>query len=186
MEPITRNSFKILAGILTFIIIVIVIILIVQFTSGEENQNIKEITEGLNSTKIRLINWEFGSSEKITLTPEEISKGAQPEIFNKAPPDVYVCTAMGGFSGHTNDYYYEMKLKEVDKTQFDVDWWFRSYFEFNDTLSKDNLTLLHINGINYKSDIYIDGNLVAEKENIIGTFVKYSLDILYYNSYYTL
>ena len=177
LEPITRNSFKILAGILTFIIIVIVIILIVQFTSGEENQNIKEITEGLNSTKIRLINWEFGSSEKITLTPEEISKGAQPEIFNKAPPDVYVCTAMGGFSGHTNDYYYEKKLADVNKTQFDVDWYFRSNFELNTTISEEKLILLHINGINYKSDVYIDGNLVAKKENIIGTFVKYTLDI---------
>ena len=177
LEPITRNSFKILAGILTFIIIVIVIILIVQFTSGEENQNIKEITEGLNSTKIRLKNWEFGSSEKITLTPEEISKGAQPEIFNKAPPDVYVCTAMGGFSGHTNDYYYEKKLADVNKTQFDVDWYFRSNFELNTTISEEKLILLHINGINYKSDVYIDGNLVAKKENIIGTFVKYTLDI---------
>ena len=120
---------------------------------------------GLNKEHkmMRLKNWEFGNSEKIKLSPEQISKGESSENLFKAPEDFYVCTAMGGLSGHTNDYYYEMKLKEVDKEQFDVDWWFRSYFEFNDTLSKDNLTLLHINGINYKSDIYIDVNLVAKK-----------------------
>ena len=134
----------------------------------------------MESSKIRLKNWEFVSSDKILLTPEQISRGEKSEEFNKAPEDFYVCTAMGGLSGHNNKYFYEMELKKVNKTQFDVDWWFRSHFELNISNISEPLILLHINGINYKSDVYIDGNLVTTKENIIGTFIKYSLDITQY------
>ena len=87
---------------------------------------------------------------------------------------------MGGLSGKSNKYFYETELQKVNKTQFDVDWWFRSHFELNLSDKKEPLILLHINGINYKSDIYLDGNLVSTKENIIGTFIKYSLDITNY------
>ena len=131
----------------------------------------------MESSKIRLKNWEFVSSDKILITPEQISRGEKSEEFYKAPEDFYVCTAMGGLSGHSNKYFYEMELKKVNKTQFDVDWWFRSHFELNISNISEPLILLHINGINYKSDVYIDGNLVTTKENIIGTFIKYSLDI---------
>ena len=131
----------------------------------------------MESSKIRLKNWEFISSENISLTPEQISKGENSDLFNKAPEDFYVCTAMGGLSGKSNKYFYETELQKVNKTQFDVDWWFRSHFELNLSDKKETLILLHINGINYKCDIYLDGNLVSTKENIIGTFIKYTLDI---------
>ena len=126
---------------------------------------------------IRLKNWEFGSEEKINLTGEKISLGVKSDNFFKAPEDFYVCTAMGGLSGHTDKYFYEKKLEEVDKNQFNSDWWFRSSFSLNKKDIQNSLILLHINGINYKSDIYLDGKLIETQKNIIGTFVKYTLDI---------
>ena len=107
---------------------------------------------------IRLKNWEFGSEEKINLTGEKISLGVKSDNLFKAPEDFYVCTAMGGLSGHTDKYFYEKKLEEVDKNQFNSDWWFRSSFSLNKKDIQNSLILLHINGINYKSDIYLDGN----------------------------
>ena len=126
---------------------------------------------------IRLKNWEFGSEEKINLTGEKISSGVKSDNFFKAPEDFYVCTVMGGLSGHTDKYFYEKKLEEVDKTQFNSDWWFRSSFSLVKKDIQNSLILLHINGINYKSDIYLDGKLIETQKNIIGTFVKYTLDI---------
>ena len=126
---------------------------------------------------IRLKNWEFGSEEKINLTGEKISSGVKSDNFFKAPEDFYVCTVMGGLSGHTDKYFYEKKLEEVDKTQFNSDWWFRSSFSLAKKDIQNSLILLHINGINYKSDIYLDGKLIETQKNIIGTFVKYTLDI---------
>ena len=129
------------------------------------------------SIKIRLKNWEFGSTEDIDMSGENISLGNTSDKFYKAPEDFYVCTAMGGLSGHTNKYYYEQELKKVNKTQFDSEWWFKTNFTLKDIKYDQKLIILHINGINYKSDIYLDGKLVEKKENIIGTFVKYELDI---------
>ena len=97
-----------------------------------------------------------------------------------APEDVYVCTAMGGLSGHTNNYFYEKELANVNKTQFDVDWWFRSKFTLAKSNDAQKLVILHVNGINYKGDLYVDGNLIATRDNLIGTFIKYSFDITKY------
>ena len=176
-EPKKNLTCKIVVGVIIVVVVGVAIFLLVYFLTKSNNDSPDDKKDSKKHKMMRLKNWEFGNSEKIKLSPEQISKGESSENLFKAPGDFYVCTAMGGLSGHTNKYYYEQELKKVDKEQFNDTWWFRSHFEFNDTLSKDNLTLLHINGINYKSDIYIDGNLVAKKEDIIGTFVKYSLDI---------
>ena len=173
-----RTDISLLIGLLIIIIIAILVIILFYLYSGKLDNNKDNIDKKMEqSSKIRLRNWEFISSENISLTPEQISKGDHPELFNKAPEDVYVCTAMGGLSGHTNKYFYEQELRKVNKTQFDVDWYFRTNFELNISNSEDKLIIMHINGINYKSDVYLDGKLVSNKANIIGTFIKYSLDI---------
>ena len=174
-----KYSTKIIIGVLIVIVVGVAIFLIIYFVGGSGGNNNPE-TDPKYYEKIRLNNWYFGSSEKIQFSGEEISMGILTNNFYEAPEDFYVCTAMGGLSGHTNKYYYETNLKNVNKTQFDVDWFFRSSFEFNTTVSSDNLVLLHINGINYKSDVFVDGKQVAKRENIIGTFVKYTLDITRY------
>ena len=182
---LSKRNIIIIVSVSSAVVItaIILIVLLIKPKNMEDNANHSDQSDQedqddhVDYSKIRLKNWEFVSSEKIQLEPEQISKGEKPELFNKAPEDFYVCTAMGGLSGHTNKYYYDQELKNVDKEQFDVDWWFRSHFDLNISNKEDILVILHINGINYKSDVYIDGNLVAKKDQIIGTFVKYSLDI---------
>ena len=61
---------------------------------------------------IRLKNWEFGSEEKINLTGEKISSGVKSDNFFKAPEDFYVCTVMGGLSGHTDNIFMKKNLKK--------------------------------------------------------------------------
>ena len=174
----TRNNAIILVGFLIIIIIVIIVVIFVNSNSEKTDNNIDNSDKKMDEySKIRLRNWEFVSSQNINLTPEQISKGEHSESFNKAPEDVFVCTAMGGLSGHTNKYFYEQELRNVNTTQFDVDWYFRSNFELDISNSENKLIIMHINGINYKSDVYLDGKLVSTKENITGTFIKYSLDI---------
>ena len=164
----------ILSIIIVIIIIVIILLKFVMLKKDDDDDNTDDKDE---KYKIRLKKWEFGSSEEIDLSGEEISLGNKSENFFKAPEDFYVCTAMGGLSGHENKYFYEKELSKVDKTQFDIEWWFKTNFALKNITNENNLVLLHINGINYKSDIYLDGQLVEKKENIIGTFVKYTLDI---------
>ena len=165
-----------LSIIISIVIIVIILLKFVMFKKDDDKDG-NENKDYFEKYQIRLKKWEFGSSENINLSGEEISLGKISEKFIKAPEDFYVCTVMGGLSGHENNYFYEKELSKVDKTQFDVEWWFKTDFTLKNKNSNNNLVLLHINGINYKSDIYLDGKLVEKKENIIGTFVKYTLDI---------
>ena len=165
---------------LIIIIVVIIFVIILKFVILKKDKmedDKEEIIEEKESIKIRLNNWEFGSSKEIELSGEDISSGKISSKFHKAPEDFYVCTPMGGLSGHEHKYYYEQELMKVDKTQFDDDWWFKSYFTLENITYENNIILLHINGINYKSDIYLDGQLIEKQENIVGTFVKYTLDI---------
>ena len=129
------------------------------------------------STIIRLKNWEFGSSEKISLSGEDISSGKTSKAFFKAPEDAYVCTAMGGLAGNSDKYFFEQELEKVNKTQFNLEWWFKSQFSLENIVLENNIILLHINGINYRSDIYLDGKQIGKKEDIVGTFVEFTLDI---------
>ena len=129
------------------------------------------------SIKIRIKNWEFGSSENINLSGEDISSGKTSNEFFKAQEDAYVCTAMGGLAGNSDKYFFEQDLEKVNKTQFNIEWWFKSHFSLENIDLENNIILLHINGINYRSDIYLDGKQIGKKEDIVGTFVKFTLDI---------
>ena len=179
-EPMSKGNIFLMVGILIFIVIIVVVVVALYFInkSNKEDSNKKEKTEKKSRT-MRLKNWEFTTSVNLTnkLTPEQISRGDRPDLFSEAPKDFYVCTAMGGLSGDNNNFFFETNLRDVDQKQFDVDWWFRSHFDLDLSSYDGGLILLHINGINYKSDVYIDGKLVEEKDKIIGTFVKYTLDI---------
>ena len=179
-EPMSKGNIFLMVGILIIIVIIVVVIIALYLSNkgSKEDSNKKEKIMK-KSRSIRLKNWEFTSSENVknNTTPEQISKGDKPELFYKAPEDFYVCTAMGGLSGNNNTFFFETNLRNVDHEQFDVDWWFRSHFDLDLSSYDGDLIILHINGINYKSDVYIDGKLVEEKNKIIGTFVKYSLDV---------
>ena len=115
---------------------------------------------------IRLKNWEFGSSEKIKLSGKEISSGKTSDEFFKAPEDAYVCTLMGVLAGNSDKYFFEQELEKVNRTQFDANWWFKSKFSLKNIDLKNHKILLHVNGINYESDIYLDGHLIAEKKRL--------------------
>ena len=186
MKPTTKKL--IILSSVALVAITIIIILIVVLSNKKEEGN-----EGGNdddkkdddddkkgefeSTMIRLKGWKFGNSKEIELSGEDISSGKTSDKFHKAPEDVYVCTAMGGLAGHEDPYFYEQELKKVNTTQFDDDWWFTSKFDLENIDPEKNIILLHINGISYKSDVFVDGKQIEKRENIIGTFVKYTLDI---------
>ena len=74
-----------LIGVLIFLVIVIVIFIILKIISDNNDNSDKKDNIPKESVKIRLKNWEFGSSEEISLTPEQISKGEKSENFHKAP-----------------------------------------------------------------------------------------------------
>ena len=174
-----KNKYLKIYLILAILLIIILIVLIIFLISKKHNKNKK------NSFIIRLNNWSGCSNKSISLSGEEISSGKYNDIVDKAfinaPPEWTVVTAMGLLNGESLDIFFENNLNFTDKTQFDDNWYFKSYFDL-ENINKNSLILLHIHGINYQGELYIDGKKYEEKI-IIGTFIKYSIDITNYLDY---
>ena len=131
--------------------------------------------------RFKLTNWEAVSSEKINKPIQQLCTEEYSNEFIKAPINWTTATAMGILNGDNNTIFFNKNLKNIDKKQFDVPWYFRSKFRINNVDSYETI-ILHINGINYRGDVYIDGRKVNEEE-IIGTFIKYQFDIKKYLKY---
>lgn len=87
-------------------------------------------------------------------------------------------TVMSGLiqNGHYPDLYLEAKLDTVDREPFQVPWWYRKSFKAVNTAANANYTLC-LEGINYKADIWLNGQKVADSDTIEGPFGIWYLDV---------
>ena len=67
-----------------------------------------------------------------------------------------------------------LTLQSVNEQQFAVAWWYRTSFIINDL--EQNAQLL-LKGINYRADVWLNGQKIADKELIYGAFLSHQLDI---------
>ena len=160
-----------------FISIIIIIIALIVITIYIINMKY----EPGDYKRFKLTNWEAVSSEKINKPIQQLCTEQNSNEFIKAPINWTTATAMGILNGDNNTIFFNKNLKNIDKKQFDVPWYFRSKFTINNVDSYETI-ILHINGINYRGDVYIDGRKVNEEE-IIGTFIKYQFNIKKYLKY---
>ena len=164
-----KKKKKLLIIILTIIILIILLILtVIYILKSKHNKN-------KDSIIFKLTNWEAISQEKLNKSIKELSSEEYSSYFIKAPINWTTATAMGILYGDSNSILFDNNLKNVNKTQFDCPWFFRTKFKINN-ISNYEIILLHINGINYKGDLYIDSKKV-NKELLIGTFIKFEFDI---------
>ena len=64
--------------------------------------------------------------------------------------------------------------QRIDKKRFDVSWWYRTMFKIQS--SKDHV-LLSFDGICYRANIWLNGHLVAGKEEVAGTYRQFTFDV---------
>lgn len=67
------------------------------------------------------------------------------------------------------DPLYNENLKLIPTDQFDVPWWYRCEFD----AATDKTNILTFQGINYKANVWIDGEQVGNITNTIGTFISF-------------
>ncbi|NQT24326.1 glycoside hydrolase family 2 [candidate division KSB1 bacterium] len=73
------------------------------------------------------------------------------------------------------DIYYGKNLEIIDKIQFQTPWWYRTEFSLKDE-STSNYRLI-FEGINYRADIWLNGQKIASSDSMIGSFRIYELDV---------
>ena len=68
--------------------------------------------------------------------------------------------------------------QRIDKKRFDVSWWYRTTFKV-ESRSKEHV-LLSFDGICYRANIWLNGHLVAGKDEVAGTYRQFTFDVTPY------
>lgn len=74
------------------------------------------------------------------------------------------------------DPFYGENLEKIAGPEFDSAWWFRKEFILPASEKGKNITLI-LHGINYRANIWLNGELIADSNHIIGPFRIFDLDI---------
>ncbi len=87
-------------------------------------------------------------------------------------------TVMGVLTanGLYKDIFVGTNYKDLDKTQFNDSWWYKTEFDLP-TILPENTIKLHFDGINYYANIWLNGKLIASRDKVFGTFRQFKFDI---------
>jgi exo-1,4-beta-D-glucosaminidase len=142
------------------------VFLFLTVTPAKENAN-----TALNLTK----GWHLQTSAKISEKGEQISQNGY-KTTNWLPVNVPT-TVMGALVKNNvyKDLFMGNNLLSVDKEQFKKSWWFRTEFK----LPKNglNTTLLELNGIIYRANVWLNGKLVADSGTVFGSYRRFELNV---------
>ncbi len=74
------------------------------------------------------------------------------------------------------DPYFGINMQKIDPSQFRQPWWYRKSFDLSEADMGKKISL-RFNGINYRADLYVNGNKVADKDTFAGAFRMFTFDI---------
>ncbi len=137
-------------------------------------------------------NWLLHSSEGLDATGPEISSTAfQPSGWYEisVPSTVFAALVEAGVYP---DPYYGMNLNQVPGSwppffdvslfpmppgsPFGVPWWYRTEFTLPRG-SQDRRVWLRFEGINFRANLWLNGRLLADHRQVVGTFREFEFDI---------
>ncbi|MFC9692377.1 CBM35 domain-containing protein [Kribbella sp. NPDC056951] len=72
------------------------------------------------------------------------------------------------------DPFFSTNMKNVDKAQFNVPWWYRTELQLGDTGQR---TYLDFSGVLSRADVWVNGVRVADKNQVVGAYTRHDLDI---------
>ena len=133
-------------------------------------------------------NWEIQSSAKISESGSRISTSTyQPSnwypvtvpttilaglVENKVYPDPYYGENLKSIPGYKTGSWISM-----DKgSPFYNPWWYRTKFNLPGDLKGQYLSL-HLNGINLKANVWLNGHKIADTTNVVGMFKRFEFNI---------
>ncbi len=76
--------------------------------------------------------------------------------------------------------------QQIDSRQFDVSWWYRTTFSLPQPPSdlprrgRGGSVILTFDGICYRANVWLNGQLIAAKDTLAGSFRQFSIDITPY------
>jgi exo-1,4-beta-D-glucosaminidase len=121
--------------------------------------------------------WQMQSSTGITDPGAVISQTTYtPVNWYKVSVPTTIIAGLLANNVYTFDPFYGMNLEKLNDLKFDSPWWFRKEFVIPKTeIGKDIVLRLH--GINYKANIWLNGILIADSNQVMNPFRIIELNI---------
>ena len=124
----------------------------------------------------RLSRWHLISSSDIGKGGSKISS-EDIDINNWYPsevPSTVLATLVE--NGVYKDPYFGTNLSKIPTEQFKIPWWYRTEFAISEDQAKQ-VVLLAIDGINYKANIWLNGELVVDEDVVCGAYRRFQFNI---------
>ena len=123
--------------------------------------------------------WIVFSSQKVDVAGSTISKPGF--ILNNSYKTDIPKTILAALveNGVYKDPYVGVNLSKISQEPFQYPWWYRKEFNINETGKKNNYRLT-LEGINYKADLWLNGEKVAGNDSIEGPFGIFTFDVTKY------
>ena len=130
-------------------------------------------------TLILSTGWQVQSSAKVTATGDVLSTPAA-DVSGWLTATV-PSTVMGVLTtdGVEPEALTAADYRRIDKSRFDVSWWYRTTFISQSSPQTSHL-LLSFEGICYRANIWLNGHLVAGKDEVAGTYRQFTFDVTPY------
>ena len=128
--------------------------------------------------------WQVQSSAKVSVAGDVLSTPTAniPGWYEATVPS----TIMGVLTadGVEPEALTAEDYQRIDKKRFDVSWWYRTTFKVESLkLKVESLkphVLLSFDGICYRANIWLNGHLVAGKDEVAGTYRQFTFDVTPY------
>jgi exo-1,4-beta-D-glucosaminidase len=132
--------------------------------------------------------WSLQSSARIQAQGEGISTaGFKPEGWYPTSVPMTVLAALVANGVYPDPFYGDnitkipgyrpgLWLAMHEDSPFWPSWWYRTEFDLPDALKGKNL-VLHLDGINYRANVWLNGKLVADDQSVVGMFRRLEFDI---------
>ncbi len=121
-------------------------------------------------------NWKIQSSKEIEYMGAELSTvlNSTNEWFSAIVPSTVLATLVA--NKVYTDPYFGKNMENIPTEQFKVPWWFCTEFDLSEEQA-DKTVHLHFDGINYKANVWLNGALIANPEQINGAFRRTNFNI---------
>jgi exo-1,4-beta-D-glucosaminidase len=121
--------------------------------------------------------WQMQSSAKVSDDGASVSREGYKTLgwYNVSVPTTVIAGLLSN-KVYGFDPFYDMNFEKLKDSKLDSTWWFRTAFTLP-TAEKGKDVVLKLHGINYKANVWLNGLLIADSNQIVNPFRIIELNI---------
>ncbi len=125
---------------------------------------------------LHLSNWKLISSSNISEDGSLLSSSDVDisDWYRTEVPSTILASLVS--NGVYKDPYFGKNLNDIPTEQFKIPWWYRTEFEISE-IADQQTALLYFEGINYKANIWLNGEKIVGEDVFYGAYRRFNFNI---------